>query len=356
MQQLILNHHGSVECIGEYFAKCGVKKIFLVHGKSFLKTGLWEYFRKLQTDGVVDVVTFSDFTPNPDDESVEKGKQKYMEEACDAIVAAGGGSCIDVAKCIKIAYQTPFLAIPTTSGTGSEATRYAVIYCHGEKQSITDESCIPDAVYFDAGLIATVPPYQRKATMMDALCHGIEAFWSVNSTNESRAYAKSCIKMILESMDGYLANEAYANEKMLAASNLAGKAINIAQTTGGHAMSYRLTKLYGYAHGHAVAICDVWLWHYMVSHMELCIDKRGRKYLENVFQEMAEIMGYQTVQEAVYGFQKLVESLQLSHGILESDIPALAADVNPDRLKNNPVKLCSEAVEEIYTAIDRWKM
>lgn len=359
MQQNILQYDETGNNLRMYLADHNVKRIFLVCGGSFLKSALWDSFQKMQDQENIEIIRFMDFSPNPDILAVEKGKTRYLETACDAIVAAGGGSCMDVAKCIKCSLPVPpglFLAIPTTAGSGSEATRYAVVYENGEKKSITEESSIPDAVYFDERLLSTLPLYQKKATVLDALCHGIESFWSVNSTEGSKEYSKSCIRMVLDHIDAYLDNQESVRYTMFLASNMAGKAINITQTTAGHAMCYKLTKKYGYAHGHAAALCDVWLWHYMISHLEDCVDARGRSYLEQVFGEMAEVMGCVTVSEAVRKFQNLVESMDLPHTIPRSDIPELASGVHLERLKNNPVRLEQDAMIEIYTAISEWRI
>ena len=194
-----------------------------------------------------DIILFSDFQPNPSYESVVKGVKLFHQKHCDCIFAIGGGSAMDVAKCIKlysnmnpnknylhqkiIPNDVKLLVAPTTAGTGSEATRFAVIYYNGEKQSVTNDSCIPSAVFIDASALKTLPEYQRKATMLDAFCHAIESFWSVNSTEESKLFSKEAITMILSNMDGYLKNKWEQNAAMLCAANLAGKAINITQTT-----------------------------------------------------------------------------------------------------------------------------
>lgn len=92
--------------------------------------------------------------------------------------------------------------------------------------------------------------------MCDVLCHAIESFWSVNSMEESRRYSREAIRLILWHRDGYPANEAGANKGMLVAANVAGRAIRITQTTAGYAMCYKITGLFGIAHGDAVALCD----------------------------------------------------------------------------------------------------
>ena len=185
------------------------------------------------------------FQPNPLYENVLSGLECYRKNSCNAIIAVGGGSAMDVAKCIKLysnmqgdgedgSYlkqkilpnEIPFLAIPTTSGTGSEATRFAVIYFNGVKQSVSDYSCIPGTVLLDAGMLKTLPQYQKKSTMLDALCHAIESFWSVNSTRESKNYSREAIEIVIKNLDAYLENKEEGNAEMLIAANTAGKAIN----------------------------------------------------------------------------------------------------------------------------------
>lgn len=229
----------------------------------------------------------------------------------------------------------PLLAVPTTAGTGSEATRYAVIYFEGEKQSVSHESCIPSAVLMDPSALRTLPEYQKKATMLDALCHAVESFWSIHSDEQSKAYARAAISRILENKDAYLANEEAGNSEMLQAAHLAGKAINITQTTAGHAMCYKITSLYGIAHGHAAALCVKALWPYMLEHPDQCTDPRGAQYLQTVFCELARAFGCDTPDQAMRKFQMLVEQLSLPVPQASGqELALLASSVNPVRLKN----------------------
>ena len=283
-------------------------RIFLVCRDSVRNLKINGYFEKMATtENKRSIIRFSSFRPNPDYESVKKGVKLFREMGCDCIIAVGGGSAMDVAKCVKLyAYMDPLknyleqpvepndipLAVmPTTAGTGSEATQYAVIYYEGKKQSITHESCIPSMVIWDSSVLETLPEYQKKSTMLDALCHAIESWWSVNSTRESQEYSRRALQLILKYKERYLCNDKDGNEGMLEAAHLAGKAINIAQTTAGHAMCYKLTSLYGLAHGHAAALCVAKLWPYMLTHMEKCMDIRGEEYLKDMFAGLGKIMG-----------------------------------------------------------------
>ncbi len=369
MGQRLLFREDGYKNLDAYIKGCGFKRILLVCGNSISRLKIGEYFNSLEERIGVQVVRFDGFEPNPSYDSVVKGVRLFRAKMCDAVFAVGGGSAIDVAKCIKLfAFLDParnyleqeivpnditLFAMPTTAGTGSEATRFAAIYYKGEKQSVSDPGCIPDTVLLDESTLETLPLYQKKATMLDALCHGVEAFWSVNSTEESRIYSREAIRLILTNKEGYLNNDKIGNSQMLKAANLAGKAINIAQTTAGHAMCYKLTGLYGVSHGHAAAMCVYELWPYMLSHLHRCVDLRGRAYLEGTFLQLAQVFGCDTPKEAAYIYQNFYDSLGLDKPVLRksTDYEILKRSVNPVRLKNNPVRLDPEAIDRLYHEI-----
>lgn len=364
MEQYIINTYEELDKWVD-----GRRKILLVCDASLQFLKIREYF----DDRAEKIIKFTNFQPNPLYESVVEGVKVFRNEKCDSIIAVGGGSAMDVAKCIKlysnlsgdgekgawlkketIPNDIPFLAIPTTAGTGSEATRYAVIYYEGAKQSITSESFIPETVLMDASVLKTLPLYQKKATMCDALCHAIESFWSVNSTEESKEYSRAAIQGVLENMDGYLANTEKGNARMLMAAHTAGKAINITQTTAGHAMCYKITSLFGSAHGHAAILCDRVLYLWMVENTDKCIDPRGEGYLKKTLDEIGQAMD---CNDAKSGSEKLEEIFKS----LEFDIPKateeqyaeLNTSVNPVRLKNHPITLDAETIDMLYHEVLR---
>ncbi len=366
MLQKIVSGYGSIKGLSQLVAQAGAKKALLVCDSSFPFLSIKEDVLSLQTP----YVTFSDFTPNPLYEDVKKGVELFLAEDCDAIVAVGGGSAIDVAKCIKLYCKMngeenyllqeykdsgiPLIAIPTTAGTGSESTRYAVIYYEGKKQSVTHESIVPNFVVLEPSVLKTLPVYQKKCTMLDALCQGIEAWWSVNSTEESKQYSKRAIAAILANYKGYIfEQDERATQEIMLASNYAGKAINITQTTAAHAMSYKLTSMYKLPHGHAVAVCLPRVWAYMQAHSKACIDPRGEAYLTEVFAEIAGALGCATAKEGVDFFFRLLEELGLDSPATANgeNLEVLTASVNPVRLKNNPVQLTEETLYRLYREI-----
>ena len=368
-EQTILKASEDYREIDFYLKECQIRSIFLVCDEaiSFLKIN--NYFKTLPDRLGVTVYRFMDFQPNPRYEAVAEGVRRFSEQGSDAIFAVGGGSAMDVAKCIKLyanmdqkinfleqpinPNKIPLFAIPTTAGTGSEATKYAVIYYNGEKQSITDESCIPSTVLMDASALKTLPLYQKKATMLDAFCHAVESYWSIHATEKSKAYAKEAISLILSNMDAYLDNDNGGNANMLHAAHLAGKAINITQTTAGHAMCYKLTSLYGIAHGHAAALCVNALWPYMLEHTECCIDPRGERYLKDIFTDLGRMMGCTYASDAPRQWSILLDKLEMPVPQIKAmgDLDILVKSVNPVRLKNNPIQLNHEATEMLYKNI-----
>lgn len=326
--------------LGEYLGGLYRKGPFLVCGKSARKMWIYRYFKGLRAEA------FQDFSPNPTWESAEEAARIFRESGCDSIVALGGGSAMDVAKCVKLwaGGDVPLIAIPTTAGTGSEATHFAVVYQDGEKVSVADEKCLPDAVLFDPTLLETLPEYHRKASMLDALCHGMESFWSVKATEESRKYATQAVESVLSNMDAYLKNIPIGNAGMQRAAYLAGKAINITQTTAGHAMCYKLTTLNGIAHGHAAALCNMSLWPYM--------NERSGPKLNDTFCKLAKVFGCNSVEEAVKKFQSIVLSLGLGLPVpSQGDYEILRNSVNEERLKNNPIPLSEDELDRLYHQI-----
>ena len=316
----------------QYVKEFSPRNIFLVHGRTFNRLSFAQIFDDFQT------THFTDFKPNPLIESVKAGVKVFVENNCDMIIAAGGGSAIDVAKCIKLraAQNVPFIVVPTTAGTGSEATRFAVIYKDGEKQSIHDLCLIPDAIYFDAEPLRILPPYQRKATLLDAYSHAAESYWSVKATEASRAFAKEALRVIVSLQEKYFdgSTDDAENISLLYAAYLAGKAINISETTAGHAMSYKLTSLFGISHGHAAALCNAGLWQFMKS--------------SDAVKELTEVIGEKTFRELLIAGE-LIYPLECAD--FDSTLELLTHSVNPVRLKNFPVPLPEEVIEKIYRAI-----
>lgn len=371
-QQVMIYGHGSAGLLADTLKDMRAKKVLVVCTDPFQPMFL-EHQLELGTEFVL----FDNFTPNPLYESVVEGVELLKREHCDCILSIGGGSSIDVAKCINLfavldpeinylkqewkGVAVPHLCIPTTAGTGSESTRFAVIYFEGEKQSIASADCIPDHVILEPEFLITLPLYQKKATVLDALCQAIESYWSVNSNEKSKEFSREAMKLILKNLRAYLENDKRAAEEICLGANLAGRAINITQTTAAHAMSYKITSMYHLPHGHAVAVCLPQAWAYMLAHLDECIDPRGEVYLGSVLEELAAFLGLETgkAPEAFFAVTAAMGMLptiyltadEAGERVMPEEMEKLIHSVNPVRLKNFPIHLTEEAIREIYTKV-----
>ena len=371
MEQTIIQR---IDNLPNILKDIGSKKMFVVSDSSFPFLNIKD---DIENMGVPHVM-FSDFTPNPLYEQVCKGIDLFQISKCDSIMAVGGGSAIDVAKCVKLAVLTeegkaavipplvsqrlpidgtkiPFIAIPTTAGTGSESTHNAVMYYEGAKQTVTNDGVLPDFAILEPSVLKTLPLYQKKCTMMDALCQGIESWWSINSTEESYEYSHKAIELIMSNWRKYIfENDDEAAAQIMLAANYAGRAINITQTTAAHALSYKITSLYMLPHGHAVALGLPVIWEYMLSNIEKCIDRRGQVYINEIFRQISQTMGYTNPIDAIAIFRKMLQELEMGNPVSKkraSDIRLLSSSVNPVRLKNNPVELSETDIKQIYDII-----
>lgn len=372
MSQKIIN---GIANLPEILKEAGCVNLFLVVDSSYPFLNIKDAIEALP---VKERVMFSDFTPNPLYEQVCNGIELLKFSQCDTILAVGGGSAIDVAKCIKLAVlakegnaaiipplvstrvacdgaKLPFIAIPTTAGTGSESTHNAVMYFEGAKQTVTNDGVLPDYAVLEPSVLKTLPLYQKKCTMMDALCQGIESWWSVNSTEESYEYSRKTVELIMANWRKYIfENDDEAATQIMLAANYGGRAINIAQTTAAHAFSYKITSLYKLPHGHAVAVGLPEIWGYMLGNMDKCIDSRGQEYLADIFNQIANAMGCKTPVEAIALFRQMMFEMDLKNPVSENkyeELDVLSASVNPVRLKNNPVGIDANVAMTLYSVI-----
>ena len=288
----------------------------------------------------------------------------YRANDCDGLLSIGGGSAMDVAKAIKALggsddaapllerltqpepMMVPHVAMPTTAGTGSEATHFATIYIGGKKYSVAHEALLPEAVILDPSQLATLPQAERASTLMDALCHSIESYWSVRSSEESRAFSAQAIGLLTANEASYLAGDEAAAGSVLVASNFAGRAINLTTTTAGHAMCYQLTAFYGLRHGHAAAVCLPAAWERLLQAAE------NDGALAERLRGLAQLLsGQSDPQAGLDAFLALRKQADLVNDWLpegDSDLGLLAGSVNVQRLSNFPVALTEEDLAEMY--------
>ncbi len=293
---------------------------------------------------------FSGYHPNPDLADAIAGADMYREQGCDGLISVGGGSAMDTAKAVKAILLAadmeavkasrltenavlPHIAIPGTAGTGAEATPFAVVYVEGDKLSLDHPALLPEGVLLDGSLLDTLPMYHKKACAMDALCQGIESFWAVKATEESRIHAERAILGVLHNFDAYLAGNSDAANAMLEAAYESGCAIRISRTTAAHAMSYQITKRIGPAHGHACMLTLPYLWRHMGN--------------APVLSKLNAIMGTADGAALVLGLLAATDMLP-DTAPDDATLDALAASVNVQRLGNHPETLSAAELRAIY--------
>ena len=233
-----------------------------------------------------------------------EAKRRQVPQRIDAFVAVGGGTVIDTAKLLRglEGELPPFLAVPTTAGTGAETTRFAVYYNHGKKMSADDVRYLPTDQLLIPEFTAAQTPYQRASTEFDAYAQAVESLWAVGATDESRTVARKALDLMVR------------GEQMLG-SYWAGRAIDISRTTAAHALSYYMTATYGIPHGHAV---------YMM------------------FPYVCKANGHEEFIKEVPELQSLRDFAAVKNLDWNSLVNELLANVNPARLANNPSQIKRE--------------
>ncbi|MFD1125669.1 bifunctional acetaldehyde-CoA/alcohol dehydrogenase [Lentilactobacillus raoultii] len=264
----------------------GINKVFIVttpgmveHG--YVDTVLDELKRR---PNEIEYSLFADVEPDPTTDTVEKGVAQMRAFKPDTIIALGGGSPLDAAKNMWLFYEDPstsffgakqkfidirkrayrfnkprkaqMIAIPTTSGTGSEVTPFAVITDSKThvKYPLADYALTPDVAIVDPQFVQTVPKGTVAASGLDTLCHGIESFVSVMASDYTRPLSLQAIKLVFDNLTKSYNGDAHAREEMHNAATLAGMAFGNAFLGITHSVAHKLGGEFGLTHGIAIAI------------------------------------------------------------------------------------------------------
>jgi len=366
----------SVQNLKDILKKENPKKIFLVTGKeSYEKSGAKESLSQYLQN--YDFIHFNDFSSIPLLEDIEKGINVFRKENCDLVIAIGGGSVIDVAKLINIfsaqnndiinyIQQIQYIeksgktliAIPTTSGSGSESTHFAVIYVDQKKFSVASTHILPSYSIVDPKFTKSLSPKMTAISGMDTLCQATESYWSNNSTSISKAESKESIQLVLQNIVDVVTEPTEKTRLSMArASNLAGKAINITKTTAPHAISYPLTYFFGIPHGHAVSLTlgYFFIFNSSVDKFNATVQNR----LDDYPKKFSDLLNIFEVADSVSAKQKITKlmldlDLETNFSMFNidiKDIPLILNNINIERLENNPRKISREELESLLISL-----
>ncbi|MBK9332882.1 MAG: phosphonoacetaldehyde reductase [Ignavibacteria bacterium] len=377
MNQKIIIENGCLSNITDLIDQQIIKRIFLVTGKnSYAASGAERKLGALRRN--FEIVHYNDIGEIPEINKIKTGVEIFKDSDCDLVIAAGGGSVIDTAKSINIISAHDFdaedivtgrkkistkgkelIAVPTTAGSGSESTHFAVVYSGIDKYSLADEFILPEIAVIDPELTYSLDSRITAVTGIDAFAQAAESYWSVNSNSESREYSKEALKLILKNLKNCVCEpDENARFNMCMASNLAGRAINITKTTAPHALSYAMTSHFGIPHGQAVCITlpEFLEFNYFLTDENISagINKEEHRDLMN---ELSLILGYKNISDAKMFMKGFIDSLGLKIKLSDlgisnaEDVKIITENVNTERLSNNPRKLSKEELERILLDI-----
>lgn len=352
---------GAVEMVGEALDDLAARRVLLVTGRSsFHSSGAAAALAEPMARR--DVTRFSEFEVNPKLSNLQSGLELLSKSKPDVVLAVGGGSAIDMAKLLALCVtqeakaeeivtgaasidrpSAPVIAVPTTAGTGSEATHFAVIYVDGRKRSVAAPAMLPAWAIVDPRLTATMPPKLTAETGLDALSQAMESLWSIRSTRQSRFDARYSLTLARSAIEAAVHSpDADSRRAMAQAAHSAGRAINISFTTAPHALSYALTSRFGVPHGLAVALTlgQVLMFNAGVSEVDVA-DPRGVNFVRDRVSEIVEIIGGGNASGAAAWLNGLLRTLGLPDklhrvGIEKKDLNDLARAIDQHRLGNNP--------------------
>jgi alcohol dehydrogenase len=365
--------NGSILTLASHIKELHAQNPLVVIDKNLAKTDLLEKIANVLIPGGMKFTVYDKVEPEPPIELADDGAKLAIKNKCDIVIGIGGGSAMDVAKAIAVLATNkggavdflglnkvpkpglPKIMIPTTAGTGSEVTFTAVFVRKNlkKKEGMNSPYLYPELALLDPELTLSLPSVPTAQTGLDALCHAIESYTSVNSSPISEMFSLEAIALIAENLRACVhdGKNIVARERMLLGSLYAGIGLANAGVTAVHSLSYPLGGKYGVGHGLANTMM---LPAVMAFNLPAALEK---------FTDVAEAMGENVdglpAREAAYLALEAVEALiedcgihstLAQFGIKEKDFPALAdvALTVARPLENNPRKINKEDMIAIY--------
>lgn len=295
------------------------------------------------------VLLFEGVEANPGPELVQRIKQE-----ADLIIGLGGGSVMDIAKTVSTEMKKPCIAIPTTSGTGSEVTPFAALYDMKKKKKLSLPVDFPAVAIIDYQLSLTMPKELVASTGIDALCQSIEAYWSVFSSPLSDVHARKAIELVANNLEDSWQGNEKAKEVMSLAALESGLAFSQTKTTACHSVSYPLSIRYGIPHGAACGLTLPYFleYNYQVS-KEDCSDKRGPEFVRDRIREIVGFLGLKEIEEGKRCLIDLMKRIGLPTKIDFDMEIVLKEAFTPERVGNNPRLVTENNLRRILKEIKK---
>lgn len=350
----------------EHLKDFEMKRAFIICDPYMQESGKVRYITDCLDEQQTKYEIFSDVIPDPDIHVVTKGIGRMAAFSPDTLIALGGGSALDTAKSIRYICEQgmqekkmKLIAVPTTSGTGSEVTSFAVISDKEKnvKYPLRDDAMMPDVALLDPELIISVPAAVTADTGMDVLTHAMEAFVSTRACDFGDAFAEKAIRLVFSYLPDVVkcGDNRFARERIHNASCMAGVAFNSTSLGLCHSMAHALGARFHISHGRSNAM--------LLPHV---ITYNGNGAAKR-YVELAELLGVScsTDKAAVLGLARKVTQLCNKVGIpakvdmlgisreefLEA-IPELAKVALADPCtETNPKKPSKKDIEEIYAKL-----
>lgn len=329
----------------------------LVVADPFLKTSGTLDAILANFDDSNDIVVFTDIVPDPPIETVVAGIKSAGDKPISIVLSIGGGSAIDASKAMYYfakkqgAFSEAILiAIPTTSGTGSEVTSFSVITDaeRGTKYPLVTKEILPDVAILDADLVLSLPGNITADTGMDVLTHAIEAYVSTKATDFSDALAEKAIKLVFEYLPKAYKNgqDIEAREKMHAASTLAGMAFNTASLGINHSLAHAAGAKFHVPHGRLNSIL---MPHVIQYNAGIEFNNRNRQATDMTvasrYQDIAKLLGC-SASSPVSGVRQLVEAIKKLQRKLEMPTSLREYGVKADAFAQYKVEISEAALHD----------
>ncbi|MDR5886424.1 iron-containing alcohol dehydrogenase [Vreelandella janggokensis] len=371
----MITGHGAAQQLQTSVQSLGIQRPLIVTDSGVVASGILELITEQLVSLNVTYEVFDQVTPEPEVEIVEICTHAFNAGHYDGVIALGGGSAMDIAKCVAVyahydgpleelfgenkvdQREVPLIAMPTTAGTGSEVTNIAILSDKSQqmKKGIVSDCLLSDVAIVAPELTLSCPRSVTAASGVDALVHAVEAYLSNFATPITDALAVKAMNMIIYALPKAFANPNHlqAREDMATGSLLAGLAFGNAGVGAVHALAYPLGGRYYLAHG----VTNALLLPFVMEWNKLACLKRFRG-IAVAFEEPVAGLSDDAVADAVIKrMHKLCTDMAIPSGlrsfdIPESAIPELAAEaINVERLlRNNPRVLTQSDIEAIYRA------